>query len=159
MGNSESTTFRLGNVLPPSHESGWYEKSGSELDRDQFIRAIITVMTNNGQLELQGYKFNLLYSRRENERVVARIVAERDGIIHAKIEPVADGKDQKEAFRALKRHVEMRLDDILQEVPSGTAAAKMIAGSSRVPAAGARSVPVDAPPAYGADVKTSSRKQ
>ena len=120
-------------------------------------------MTNNGQLDVQDYRLNLLYARRESDRVVARIVAEKDGVIHAKIEPVADGKDQKEAFRALKRHVEMKLDCILQDVPIGGAAVKATAGASRVPVAGRGTLPgtspVDAPPAYGVDVKTSSKKQ
>lgn len=72
----------------------------------------------------------LPYARRENERLIARIVAKKDGVIHAKIEPVSDGKDQKEAFRALKRHVEMELDAILDHVPgASTAASKNVTAS------------------------------
>lgn len=87
--------------------------------------------------------------------MVARIVAEKDGRIQAKIEPVGDGKDQKEAFRALKRHIEMLLDRILQDVPSDGEAIASAAGPSR---AQAKSTPVEAPPAYGSDVKTGFRK-
>ncbi|KAK4541387.1 hypothetical protein LTR36_007988 [Oleoguttula mirabilis] len=163
MGNAQSTgsnalTWKLRRALPDDDVNGWYEKIGNDSDRAPFIHAIITVMTNNGQLDLQNYDFSLLYSRRDNDRVVARIVAEKEGVILAKIEPVADGKDQKEAFRALKRHVEMKLDRILQDVPSDGAAVASIAGPSRAPPAGARSVPVEAPPAYGSDIKTGSRK-
>jgi len=86
--------------------------------------AVITIITNNGQLDLRDYDFALLYSRRENDRMVARIVAKKDNVIRAKIEPIADGEDQKEAFGALKKYVEMELDGVLESVPSGSAAAR-----------------------------------
>ncbi|KAK5125399.1 hypothetical protein LTR85_000508 [Meristemomyces frigidus] len=162
MGNAQSgnnpLTWKLRRALPDDDVSGWYEKIGNDSDRAQFIHAIITVITNNGQLDLQSYDFSLMYSRRENDRVVARIVAEKDGKIQAKIEPVADGKDQKESFRALKKHVELMLDRILQDVPSGGAAIASVAGSSRAPTAAVRNVPVEAPPAYGSDVKTGLKR-
>lgn len=41
------------------------------------------------------------------------------GVIRAKIEPDADGKNIAEAFRAFKRDVEWRLGELLKDVPSG----------------------------------------
>lgn len=105
------------------------------------LDGIITVMTNNGQLDLQDHNFRLLYSRRENDRVVARIVARKEGVIEAKVEPDADGKDQPEAFRALRKHVEVKLEHILQNVPGEGSATQGVADS--------RGMPADAPPAYG----------
>ena len=91
-------------------------------------------------MNLDDHEFKLMYSRRENdpENVVARIVAIRDGTIKAKIEPEAGGVDQREAFMALKKDVEIKLDRLLQSVPSGSISAGP--SSSRRPA--------DAPPAY-----------
>lgn len=83
----------------------------------------MTVLTQNGQISLSDHELLLLYARRASDRLVARIVAKKDGVIHAKIEPVNDGNDQKEAFRALKHHVEMELDVILDHVPGASAAA------------------------------------
>lgn len=81
------------------------------------------MLTQNGQISLSDHELLLLYARRESDRLVARIVAKKDGVIHSKIEPVNDGNDQKEAFRARKRHVEMELDVILSHVPGANAAA------------------------------------
>ena len=194
---------RLSNVMPSMDRSGcnspatsWFDKSSkpfaTEKDRDQFIcktaqlhfvehvltplsDATITVLSQNGTIKLEQHDFRLLYSRRENDRLVARIVAEKEGIIKAQVEPHEDGKDQAEAFKALRRHVELALDRILRDVPgasnlpsSGSPLA--IAGpSSRMsppPSLPARhSLPVerqerggsialsDAPPAYGKAVK------
>ena len=114
------------------------------------------VITNNGQIDLQSYKFRLLFSRRDNDRFVARIVAELDGVIRAKIEPDEDGKDQPEAFLAMKRFVEKKLEKILQDVPSDgkDIAAAAIAGPSRPPMGGGTPIlPMDSPPAYEGDVK------
>ena len=98
--------------------------------------------TNNGITDLDGHDFKLFYSRRESnqDRIVARIVAVKDGKIAAKIEPETDGTDQREAFVALKKDIEVKLDRILQNVPSGPSDA----GPSRTRAPGT----VDAPPAY-----------
>ncbi|RMY98388.1 hypothetical protein D0860_08522 [Hortaea werneckii] len=106
MGNAQSYMRSLASeadaILPSHYESGWCEKSNAALSDHELV---------------------LLYARRENERLIARIVAKKDGVIHAKIEPVSDGKDQKEAFRALKRHVEMELDVIMDHVPGASMAA------------------------------------
>ena len=142
----------------------------------------MTVLSQNGSIDLNNIEVRLLYSRRENDRMVARIVAEREGIVKAQIAPRDDGKDQAEAFRALKRHVEMSLDRILQEVPGAMPGGKSEAGvgpsrgsvavSAQTPTSPARreapgrmvesrgsqersapTVPLDAPPAYGKAVK------
>jgi len=67
------------------------------------VDAIVAVITNNGKISLQNYVFRLLFSRRDNDRLVARIVAELDGVIRAKVEPDEDGNDQAEAFDALRK--------------------------------------------------------
>ncbi|RMY71021.1 hypothetical protein D0862_14662 [Hortaea werneckii] len=126
MGNAQSYMRSLASkadaILPSHYESGWYGKSNAE--------SVVTVLTQNGQVSLSDHELVLPYARRENERLIARIVAKKDGVIHAKIEPVSDGKDQKEAFRALKRHVEMELDAILDHVPgASTAASKNVTAS------------------------------
>ncbi|KAI7346055.1 hypothetical protein KC354_g14426 [Hortaea werneckii] len=140
MGNAQSYMRSLASkadcILPPYYENGWYEKSNASSDREQFIQGVVTVLTQNGQISLSDHELLLLYARRESDRLVARIVAKKDGVIHAKIEPVNDGNDQKEAFRALKRHVEMELDVILNHVPGANAAAsKNIATSDASPEA------------------------
>lgn len=84
--------------------------------------AIITVVTQNGFLLLGDHDIRLLYSRRGNDRIVARLVAEKEGVIKTKIEPKADGRDQAEAFNALRRDIEIRLDKILSEVPGESSA-------------------------------------
>ncbi|KAI7492965.1 hypothetical protein KC367_g8897 [Hortaea werneckii] len=131
MGNAQSYMRSLASkadcILPSHYESGWYEKSNAGSDREQFIQGVVTVLTQNGQIGLSDHELVLLYARRDNDRLVARIVAKKDGVIHAKIEPGNDGKDQKEAFRALKRHVEMELDVILDQVPGANAAASRVA--------------------------------
>ena len=47
-------------------------------------------------------------------------MAVKDGVIRAKIEPALDGTDQKEAFYALRKDIEVKLDRILQSVPVGS---------------------------------------
>lgn len=116
---------------------------------------MISVATQNGIIDLDDPDFKLLYSRRgeNNERVVARLVAIKDGIIKAKIEPQADGENQAEAFRAFRKDVEVQLEQILQSVPGGSSSTAP--GSSDVTSP----VPVDAPPAYsGGDVGISEQK-
>ena len=105
---------------------------------------MISVATQNGIIDLDDHDFKLLYSRRgeNNERVVARLVAIKDGIIKAKIEPQADGENQAEAFKAFRKDVEVQLEQILQSVPSGSSSTAT--GSSGVTSL----VPADAPPAY-----------
>lgn len=103
-----------------------------------FKDATITVLSQNGSIDLESHEVRLLYSRRENDRTVARIVAERDGVVKAQVAPRDDGKDQAEAFKALRKHVEMCLDRILQEVPGaishGKADLGFGPGPSRAPA-------------------------
>lgn len=136
-------------------------------------------MSQNGSTDLNEHAFRLFYSRRENDRLVARIVAEKEGIVKAQIEPEGDGKDQAQAFLALRRHVEIQLDRILSDVPgaaniqqySDQDERRQIAGPSRSASASvtrspptspssqsARPIalntqPIDAPPAYGKAVK------
>jgi len=109
--------------------------------------AVVTCITNNGQIDLYDYNFRLLYSRKDNDRIVARIVAEKDGVIKAKVEPQGDGEDQAEAFKALRKDVEVKLEEILASVPATMPAT---AGSSRTPTSNARAVSsrADLPPAY-----------
>lgn len=57
-------------------------------------------------------------------------MAEKDGVIKTKIEPSADGRDQAEAFNALRRDIEIRLDRILCEVPGDSSAASGITSPS-----------------------------
>ena len=105
-------------------------------------------------MSLEDHDFKLLYSRRESnqERLVARIVAVKDGVIKAKVEPEVDGADQREAFLALKKHVEVALDRILQAVPSGS--------SDTGPSRQGQSVTTEAPPAYSSDsVGIAGRKK
>ena len=78
------------------------------------------MLSHNGVIDLNNHEFRLLYSRRGNDRLVARIVAEQEGIVKAQIEPAADGKDQAQAFVALRRHIEMQLDEVLREVPGAS---------------------------------------
>jgi hypothetical protein len=130
--------------------------------------AVITVISQNGSLDLRRYNFRLLFSRREDDRVVARLVAQLNGVIRAKIEPEEDGKDQTEAFLALRKDVEMKLERILQAVPSGGEDVDAVAGPSSPsamrpgpgPGPGGRSlIPSDAPPAYEGDMKRKSAKR
>lgn len=110
---------------------------------------MIAVATQNGAINLDDHDFRIVYSRRgENEdRIVARLVAIKDGIMKTKIEPRADGKDQSEALKALRKDVEIKLDQILESIPDSS--------SSIV----ASPVSTDAPPAYAGDgVEIASRK-
>ncbi|KAI6840403.1 hypothetical protein KC340_g10723 [Hortaea werneckii] len=108
MGNAQSYMRSLASkadsILPPYYENGWYEKSNASSDREHFIQGVVTVLTQNGQISLSDHELLLLYARRESDRLVARIVAKKDGVIHSKIEP-------------------MELDVILSHVPGANAAA------------------------------------
>ncbi|KAI7231093.1 hypothetical protein KC330_g6622 [Hortaea werneckii] len=132
---SRSLWLKVNCILPGAHKTGWYDTDGLHTDREHFNEAVVLVLTQNGQIDLGDYELALLYARRKNDRLLARIVAKKNGIIQAKIEPVDDGKDQKEAFRALKRHVESELDVILRQVPGGSTAASSIAASDTSPGA------------------------
>lgn len=69
-------------------------------------------------------------------------MAVKDGVIRAKLEPSNDGVDQRDAFMKLKKDVEIKLDKILQSIPTSP--------SDAGPSNGARAAPTaDAPPAYG----------
>lgn len=101
---------------------------------------IIATVSENGYQSLDRHDFELCYSRRENNRIVASLVALKDGVIDAKLEPDEDGKDEAEAFVAFKMDMERRMNKLLESVPN-------VAGS---PA----SNPADAPPAYDLVGKT-----
>lgn len=96
-------------------------------------------MSQNGGIDLNDHAFRLLYSRRESDRLVARIVAEKEGIVKAQVEPESDGKNQAEAFLALRKHIEIQLDHILRDVPGAASIQqysdfddrKQVAGPSR----------------------------
>ena len=110
------------------------------------LDAIIAVATDNGLVDLSDHDFKLMYSPREgkDDRIVARIVAIKAGVIKAKVEPDADGQDQTEAFKVLRKDVEVKLDRILSMVPDGSRNAEAEASST----AAVRSARVEAPPAY-----------
>ena len=106
--------------------------------------AVLAVATQNGLVNLEDHDFKLLYSRREDneEELIASIVAFQDGAIRAKIEPLTGGRTQRDAFLALRKTIEMKLDRILQSVPSGNS------NASSVAAAGIAAGMTDGPPAY-----------
>ena len=58
------------------------------------VDAVIAVASQNGVLNLDDHDLKLLYSRRESndDRIVATIVAVKEGAIRAKIEPVSRPK-------------------------------------------------------------------
>nr|POE88089.1 hypothetical protein CFP56_11318 [Quercus suber] len=135
MGNEQSQIAvlraKVSEVLPPykaGEKDPQRQRYMNVKDREQFISALLVVLSNNAIRDLKDHQFALLYSRRADapERVVARIVASKDGVIRAKAEPTrgpgweGSGRDHDEAFRVLKRYVEARLDEILQALPAGT---------------------------------------
>jgi hypothetical protein len=102
--------------------------------------AVLTVATSNGLTNLDDHDFKLMYSRRgeNDDRIIARIVAIKDGAITAKIEPELDGADQVEAFKVFKKDVEVKLDRVLMSIPDhGSSVSASIAGPSRANAGGA----------------------
>jgi len=98
----------------------------------------------------------------DGTRVLATLVAiDETGVIRVKIASETDGRDVAEAFRAFKKDVEIKLEKLLSDVPSGPVAVQGREGERAmqrvsVPATPVVSRPgrelVDAPPAYG-DVK------
>lgn len=113
----------------------------NETDTD----AVTTVLTQNGALLLGDHEIRLLYSRRANDRIVARIVAEKEGVVVTKIEPSDDGKDQVEAFMALRRDIEVRLDRILSMVPGEVHAPVPSSPASAREGPSVRRAPVERP--------------
>lgn len=110
--------------------------------------SVLSVISNNGGKGLENHDFKLLFSRKPNDRMVATLVAMKMGVIEAKIESRLDGKDQADAFRSFKKHVELRLNELLETIPD--AAAGPVAGPSVVPVVSpvTRAVVPDLPPAY-----------
>ena len=90
--------------------------------------AILAVATSNGMLDFDGAEYRLFYSRRPRQQppspaskeaagekyIVASLAAIKENKIVAKIEPSNGGTSQKEAFLALRRAVEVRLEEVLQ---------------------------------------------
>lgn len=164
-------------------------------DKDQFIRklylelstctrsdfiedATIVVLSQNGSISLEMHDVRLLYSRREDDSLIARIVAEYGGIVKAQVAARDGGKDQNEAFKALRKHIERCLDTILKDVPgaaysgdkvdaragpsqqptrngvvSPVSPGRLNSGAQQPSSHGINQVHVDAPPAYGKAVK------
>jgi hypothetical protein len=102
----------------------------------------------------------------DGTRVLATLVAiDEAGVIRVKIASERDGRDVAEAFRAFKKDVEIKLEKLLSEVPSGPVGAirggQVRDGEREREMQRIRTAPggnlmeqqlVDAPPAYG-DVK------
>ncbi|KXT07111.1 hypothetical protein AC578_2338 [Pseudocercospora eumusae] len=167
MGNTQSQAYqKISQVLPQINEHGWQDNKWVDMgfkafcnqgDRDQFIYSVLTVISNNGKKALENHDFKLLFSRKPNDRMVATLVAMKMGVIEAKIEPALDGKDQADAFRSFKKHVELRLNELLETIPD--AATAPAAGPSVMSAAAKAAVP-DLPPAYeDGRSRTSSGKK
>jgi hypothetical protein len=99
----------------------------------------------------------------DGTRVLATLVAiDETGVIRVKIASETDGRDVAEAFRAFKKDVEIKLEQLLSDVPNGPVAAVQGREGER-PMQNVRGAPVvnrteremvDAPPAYR-DVKKS----
>ena len=102
--------------------------------------------------------------------MLATLVAiDEAGVIRVKIASETDGRDVAEAFRAFKKDVEIKLEKLLREVPSGSVGGS-VGGQGRETereremqrvrvAPGVDRVEqqlVDAPPAYG-DVKSGKK--
>lgn len=104
--------------------------------------------------------------------MLATLVAiDEAGVIRVKIASETDGRDVAEAFRAFKKDVEIKLERLLSEVPSGSVGVGVgVGGQGREgdrerEVQRVRAVPgvdrieqqlVDAPPAYG-DVKSGKK--
>ena len=106
----------------------------------------------------------------DGTRVLATLVAiDEAGVIRVKIASETDGRDVAEAFRAFKKDVEIKLEKLLREVPSGSVGVG-VGGQGRETereremqtvrvAPGVDRIEqqlVDAPPAYG-DVKSGKK--
>ena len=121
----------------------------------------MAVASGNGSIDFGEHDFQVLYSRRNNDRIAASLVAIKDGVIRAKIDPGLDGKTQAEAFMAFRKDVEMRLDRILKSVPSSIPAEAAPSRASSSTQAPLSPLPADQPPAYdfrGLPVKKSEGK-
>jgi hypothetical protein len=117
--------------------------------------AVLTVATSNGLTNLDEHEFKLMYSRRgeNDDRIIARIVAIKDGAITAKIEPELDGADQVEAFKVLKKDVEVKLDRVLMSIPDhGPSGRASAAGPSTLSSVEAEEEDDDLPAYTSADV-------
>lgn len=97
------------------------------------------MISDNGHINLDAASFKLLYTRRENGRMVATVCAMNDMAVVAKIDPDCDGANQVEAFKALRQFVEVRLYQVLKAVPGG---------SGPVSAVASLPLRADQPPAY-----------
>ena len=115
----------------------------------------MTVMSNNGAMWLENHDFKLLSSRKPNEEFLSTLVAIDiiTGRIDAKIEPTEGGKNQFEAFKAFRKHVELRLGEVLESIPDAAGpsavAASSVASSSRRTSI-TLTPPPEQPPAYDA---------
>jgi hypothetical protein len=94
----------------------------------------------------------------DGTRLLATLVAiDESGVIRVKIASEEDGRDVAEAFRAFKKDVEIKLEKLLSEVPSGPVdihgQADGRSSTQRTRVAPVVTRPerelVDAPPAYG----------
>jgi hypothetical protein len=94
----------------------------------------------------------------DGTRLLATLVAiDETGVIRVKIASEEDGRDVAEAFRAFKKDVEIKLENLLSEVPNGPVGVHgQVDGRASIQRA--RVTPavnrperelVDAPPAYG----------
>lgn len=107
----------------------------------------------------------------DGTRVLATLVAiDEAGVIRVKIASETDGRDVAEAFRAFKKDVEIKLEELLRGVPSGPVGVgvggqgregegEMQRGSVVAPGRNVNRTEqelVDAPPAYG-DVKIGKK--
>lgn len=105
----------------------------------------------------------------DGTRVLATLVAiDETGVIRVKIASETDGRDVAEAFRAFKKDVEIKLEKLLREVPSGSGGVGGVGQGRELEREREREIQrvrvapgvdrieqqlVDAPPAYG-DVKS-----
>jgi len=97
--------------------------------------AILTVFQNNTPHGLGVSRYRLLFSRTENDRYVAQVLQQRpDGVMSAKIAPPGDAADRAEAFLALKKEVERRLDGVLRNIPDVGSSPSDVRGEASVPA-------------------------
>lgn len=154
MGNQSSKNLayaKLTSSIPAAEDFTYINADGKQKparlfansqDRDQFIYAIIILISSNGRRNLDEASFKVLYGRRSNGRLVATVVAMNDVEVVAKIEPDGDGVTQVEAFKALREFVEGGLNVLLQGVPGGASSRGDVGSSS----AGAGMA--DRPPAY-----------
>ncbi|KAL9110863.1 MAG: hypothetical protein Q9227_004663 [Pyrenula ochraceoflavens] len=149
--------------------------------------AVAAVASRNGAINLSEHDFKLLFSRRpmrvgsgkqyktKDEEIVATLVAMKDGVIEAKIESPMGGKDQRTAFLAFRKEIEVRLESLLQDVPADGGSTTQSAVQSTVQSSTSGNdtpsssvlpsvptmprVPTEAPPAYEARKELESLRQ